>query len=209
MSDDTTATAEITVSCYNFEGLTITGLPTSIEQFDSMAGRVGAALDAAIDNYIAHTHLTRVRKLLCEKLEASTGIARKRDGKKFAETESSYIKRLESELGEELFTNHRAAAEEAFAETPVNLARIVRVGGGATASIAKKYMEAATGLLQAGKVPAFLAKYLPTVAIEDLVSGGNWVDEDAQRQVAAKIKEISLEAERAAREAAAAKLAAL
>lgn len=208
MENDTNTTS-ITVDCYGFSGMVINGLPTSVEQFDAMAGRAGAALDAAIDNFVAHSHLTRVRKTLVEKLEASTGIARKRDGKKYSETESAYIKRLESELGEALWTDHRAAADEAFSETEVSLAKMARSSGISSANVAKKYMDAADKLLAAGKVASFLAKFAPTIELASIVDNGAWATEDSQKILGNEMKKVSLEAERTAREQAAAAIAAL
>ena len=38
----------------------IAGLPTTVEEFDTAAARVGACLDQAVQNYVAHNHLTTV-----------------------------------------------------------------------------------------------------------------------------------------------------
>lgn len=188
---------EYTVDCYGFSDLVITGLPQTIEQFDAAAGRVGAALEAATDNYVAHTHLTRVRRTLVEKLEAETGVARKRDGKKITESESAYMKRLEAQFGEDLFTTYRHVAEAAFAETPVNLQRMARTGGGGT--IAKKYLEMVDGLVAEGKVEAFCTKYAIVADLDSLVDGDK-PSEEGYRVIGGKVKSIMLERDRAERE---------
>lgn len=191
-------TISLEVNCCGFDGMTINGLPGSVEMFDTMAGRQGACVETAVDGYVAHTHLTRVRKVLCAKLEVSTGVERKKDGKKFLETEGAFIKRLEAELGDSLYTDHRDAATAAFAETPVNLSRMERqAGAGSAGAVAKKYLEMADAIKLAGKLDAFATKH----GLE--LTG----DADAdQKIVGGKLKSIMLEAERSARAAATAAL---
>lgn len=181
-----------TTSCYGFENLVIAGLPSSVEQFDTMAGRQGAALEAAVDYYVAHPHLTRVRRVLVEKLEAATGVARKRDGKKVSESAGAYMKRLEAELGEDLWENYRSVAEESFAETPVVLTRIARASTGGT--IAKKYLEIADEIAKEGKVEAFCAKH--GIAYSDEMFDGDELTEDAQMEIARKVKSLLIDKER-------------
>jgi len=55
---------------------TITDVPTSVEEFDQMAGRQGACLEYAVQHILFHSVYETVRSLICEKVEA-TGFARK------------------------------------------------------------------------------------------------------------------------------------
>ncbi|HAU85024.1 MAG TPA: hypothetical protein DCW90_05855, partial [Lachnospiraceae bacterium] len=75
----------------------------TVEEFDQLAGCVGACLKEATQHVIAHKHLGRVRAAVCAKLEELTGIERAKttaeDGKsvKYAESEQNYFKRVVAE----------------------------------------------------------------------------------------------------------------
>lgn len=190
---------------YNSLGIefTVNGLPSSVEEYDEMAQRQGACLDSAIGQFIAHTHLTKVRSALVAAVEKITGIEREKkeeDGKtSFTETEKTYLDRVESEhlqpegksLYEgDIYTKLQAAA----AAVEVDLTKQTRVG--ASSKLAQKWLDMAGEIVKAGKADAFAAKYGLTYTgeeEEDLkILGACIKEQDARirREAQARLMEL-------------------
>lgn len=131
----------------------------SVEEFDNLAGKVGACLLEATNHVIAHKHLARVRQAVCKKLEELSGIERNyttaEDGKskKYTETEQTYVKRVTAELGgseewEDILAQLKTVAENVKFELVVSVARATKEG-----------LAIADALIASGKAEAFADKY--------------------------------------------------
>lgn len=141
-----------------------------------MAQTEGACLKRAIQQYLDHSHASKVRAAICAKVEELTGIERKHetndDGKKtkFTETENVYITRVENTLAQEDRSlnseEFEPAIQEAAAAVPVDLTKTVRSGGSVN-NVAKKWLDMATALIEAGKWDAFVEKYNVTLTDDD------------------------------------------
>jgi len=88
-------------------------VPSTVEEFDQNAKRVGACLDEAVNNCVYRGSLAEFRDKFCEALAESTGVERltKDSGKKdesgqpiltYTETEGDYAKRVAAEKGVEI-----------------------------------------------------------------------------------------------------------
>lgn len=182
-----------TYSSLGFD-IPIEGLPKTVDEFNSLAGR-DCCLDYAIQHYVAHNHLTKVRAAICAAVEEATGIEREKeenDGKtKYTESDARYIKRVESELpdGESLETTYLEPIIEAAKSVPVDLTKTVRAGG--TSKTAQKWLDKASAIIEAGKLDAFCEAH-------DLT-----IDEDADEEtilnvVGQKVRLVSLELQKQA-----------
>lgn len=141
---------------------TVSGLPATVEKFDEMAQRPGACLEAALSNYLAHNHFSKVRAAVVKALADATGIARKveKDGDRevFAETENQYVKRATAELESagDSIDNYMDALTEAAAAVEVDLTKQIR--GAGSDKVAAKWITAAEQIRDAGKLDAVAAK---------------------------------------------------
>jgi len=131
----------------------------TVEEFDQLAGCVGACLKEATQHVIAHKHLGRVRAAVCAKLEELTGIERAKttaeDGKsvKYAESEQNYFKRVVAEkAGEDNWDDVLAQLKETASNVKFELV-VTRQ------RVTKEGMEMAKALLSSGKAEAFAEKY--------------------------------------------------
>ena len=164
----------------------------SVEEFDSLAGKKGACLERATQNFMAHTHNARMRKAMVEKLEEVSGIKREsstdEDGKnvKYTETEQAYVSRVEAQLmGTEEWANIRAEVTKAAQSVPVALETIREFGPN------KQMVELARGLINEGRVDDFIAKH-------NLTLDTDWSNEENVKALAVEVKRIVEEAKKAA-----------
>lgn len=173
----------------------VNNLPATVEEFDQMAQREGACLDAAIGQYIAHTHLTKVRSILCEKAEELTGIEREKeeeDGKvTYSESEKKYLDRVEAELQSEGRSMYEgdlyAKLVEAASSVEVDLTKQTRSGG--STKVAQKWLDMAKDVIAQGKAEAFAEKFGLTLTGEE---------EDDLKTIGSKLKEETLRIQRQA-----------
>jgi len=165
-------------------------LPATVEGLNQAAGR-DVAYDWAVNYFIAHLHLGQVRKAVVAALAEKTGEERKfheKDGKKiYDESEGDFVSRVEAMLGPDEF---QAIVREAAESVPVDLTKKVRSVGEAKPP-AKKYIEMAHALVEAGKFDAFCEKYG--------IEGADPDNDDDIILVASKVRDVILAAERAAK----------
>ena len=124
--------------------ITITGIPSNVEEFDALAKEDGGCLQYAIENVIYRSWLAGFRSAFISLCELKTGIARYTEGEgdelKISEKDTSYLKRLR-EVEETPESDLQAWAQELadvrpFAVNPVSVSKV-----------GKKYMEAAAGII--------------------------------------------------------------
>lgn len=131
----------------------------TVEEFDNLAGMVGACLNEATQHVLAHKHLNRVRAAVCKKAEELTGIERAKttdgDGKsiKYSESEQTYFKRVVAECaGRDDWNDIEAALKDTAASVKFELV-VTR------SRVTKEGLAMADALINGGKAEAFAAKY--------------------------------------------------
>lgn len=189
-----------TYSSLGFD-LTIVGLPTSVEQFNEMAG-ADRCLEYAVQHYVAHSHLSKVRAAICEAVEKATGIERNKEPQdddskavKYNESEGAYIKRVDAELpeGESLEATYSEVIQEAANSVEVDLTKAVRTGG--STKVAQKWLDKAQAIRDAGKLEVFCETHNVVIPEE--------ADDDAINiLVGNKVRLITLELQKQAEEQA-------
>lgn len=174
---------EVTIACYDFEDLTVKGLPSTAQEYDELAGRDGACYEAALSQFLAHVHQGRFRSALIVALEKATGLMREQTtkGEKtvISEKDGDYIRRLSAHLkdqGGDLFTDYATLAQETLDATEVTLTKLVRSGLGSKP--AAKWVKAVQDLIEAGKFDGFCSH----VGIDGstLVEDGELTEDGAQ-----------------------------
>jgi hypothetical protein len=178
----------------------VNGLPETVEEFDKMAGRVGACLDGANAHYIAHTHLTKVRTAIVEAVEKVTGIEREKtvegDKTTYAKTEARYIASVQSALEEEGKSledpEYLTYITDAASAVEVDLTKQTRSGGG-TARVAQKWLDVANDrVIVAGKADAFAEVHGINIDGKE--------GEELAKVIGAKLKELAAAALRKVQE---------
>jgi len=185
-----------TYSSLTFD-IDIEGLPSSVAEFDELAKREGACLEHAINNYVAHTHLTKVRAAICKTVETETGIPRKTEKREddkvvYDETEAKFIKRVNVELAkddESLEEHYIDAIKTAAAAVEVDLTKAVRSAG--SSKLAQKWLDKAASVIASGKAEAF-------AEAKGITLSGD--EEDDQQAIGSKIRDITAELQKQALE---------
>lgn len=174
---------------FNSLGLNISiDVPSSIDDFDQLAGKTGEALNQAVRNVVYRSTLPVFREELCNAIAAKTGIERnaefevdeqtkeiKKDEKtgepiflRWSETEAKYLKRVAGDNVEQFAElANGIAAQLAFDPT----ASAPKASG--PKKLAKMYLETAQALFDQGRgetVAANLATKLGLV-VEPTVEG--------------------------------------
>ena len=183
-------------SSLNFD-IDIEGLPSTAAEFDELAKREGACLEHAVNNYVAHSHLTKVRAAICERVEKETGISRKTEEREddkviYTETEKQYINRVNAELtkdDESLEEHYIDAIKEAAASVVVDLTKSVRTAG--SAKLAQKWIDKAASVIAAGKAETF-------AEAKGITLSGD--EEDDLQAIGSKIRDITAQLQKQALE---------
>ncbi len=147
----------------------VSGLSENVEEFDSLAKRVGACFEAGLAHHMAHTHLGLVRTAISEKLEEITGIARESKTR-----EDRCVVYTQTELGHHLKAVERELADDnrsiqdsdimpelvkTASEVPLDLTKAPRASGGGN-KVTKKWLTLAKqSIVDAGKTEEFAAKH--------------------------------------------------
>lgn len=174
----------------------VNGVPETAEEFDQLAKKEGACVEAATNHIMMHSHLGKFRSALAEKLEEVTGIKRKTktigegaDAKEVVdETEAKYIGRLEGQLaeqGRDLYSEFAATAQEVADKIEFDVTPGRTPGAGQKP--AKKYLAYYAKLKEEDKLEAFAERY-------GIVLSEN--EEENVLTVTSKIREVLLEKER-------------
>lgn len=166
----------------------VVGMVETLQEAISAAGGEQNVLNDYLNNVLAHSHYSVLRREIVKQLEKLTGIKRKTvkegEGDKakdvIAEKDGQYIARLETELGEDAVKSFESAIADACGKIPVDYS----VGTRGSATPAKKWLAAVDDLITAGKFEKFLAK----VGIE-----GDPTDESTKVAAANKIKDLVAE----------------
>jgi hypothetical protein len=193
---------------FNCLGFTVAvKVPQTAEEYDQLAGRVGAILDDAISNVVYRGVLTGVRADFCEELEKATGIARKQSptGKKkkdaagvevdimaYDESEAKYAARVQAELKltDEAFVAayqalmDKVVADEANSFDPSETKREAKAK-----KLPESYLVAATRVFANGNEQKIAARLL---AESGTAVNFVPVEGDEAAQTAAKAKNIEL-----------------
>lgn len=155
----------IEVSTLVFDGLT-KEVPSSVEEFDQLAKKQGAALESAIMNVLYRGTLAKFRAAFVEWLAKETGIARKTrtegEGEKAKtvpdEKDSVYVDRVIATLsgGDDdkaaaIVAGWQAKAQELMDAAEFNPAESERKGGDGSKLVAKTYINWAKDAIAAGK----------------------------------------------------------
>lgn len=174
----------------------IPNIPETLAELVAAAGSEQAVLDGALAYTLYHSHFTKLRTAIVEKLEKLTGIARETEevnGKtKVVEKDGSYIARLEEELGAETLQGYLAEVQEVSTNLPVSYTPTVR-GVGTGGKPAQKWLAMVDDLISADKLEAFASKF----DIDLTQDESDW-----RTDVAQKLKEVVTNAQRAAAAAA-------
>lgn len=189
----------------------LVAVPETIEEFDTLAGKPGAALASAIANEIYRGVLTEARSEFCGLLEDYSGIPRatkesgrtrkKDDGSTepvlvFAETEADYVKRVIAELT--VKANNGKPTDQQVEEIPwksefAPLVARLSVGGDKEVKfdpkaterksnkIEKRFLDGADNIIAQGRVQDWIAK---------------WGGDGSKDAIALKLKELVEEQER-------------
>jgi hypothetical protein len=182
-------------------------VPSSVEEYDTMAKQVGACLESGVLNTIYRSYLAEFRSTFSDKLAEKTGIARatKPSGKfekdengkdtetpilVYAETESDHFDRVLVETKTE-----KSAYQDLATEVADSIAFDPSASERAPAGpkkTAAKFTKAADDLIKAGKgeaVAAFLANKLGFAVEPTVESLGRAIAEDQKRKAAALASE--------------------
>jgi hypothetical protein len=133
-------------------------VPSSVEEYDKLAGRVGACLDDANQYNLFHSWNGEFRPKFVEAFEKQTGIKRqlnqeaidkapaRKDGTKpeIFEQEAKYFKRALAELGEDI-SKYQSLAEAVARQVKFDPSEGTRSGG----KVGKEYMSAAQQVFDA------------------------------------------------------------
>jgi len=190
----------------------VTGVAESISELIAAIGSESGLVDTANNQVLAHSHFTDVRKLIVKTAEAHTKIPRatKKDGEKevYAETEQTYIARLETELDEEAFATLTEVIGTAVAALPVDYKPGTRGAGASSSKLAAKWYEAVADLKKKGRYDEFVSRHTIVVpeAVDESEEAQKAYVEALDTAVALKIKTIVTEREKAAKLAAMAEL---
>lgn len=196
---------------FNSLGLKVTiPVPTSVEDFDTLAGEQGAALREGIGNIVYRGPLAVFRNELCDRVEAITKIARKftitknddgtdkldSDGTPVVEkweAEAVYIKRVAGDNPEQF----QSIANEISSSLTFDPSKPEPKSAGPK-SIAKVYLKTAQDLFDQGrgeKVIAALSAKLGIAAPVTVEGLASLVKEDQRRKQAALVSEYAATAE--------------
>lgn len=197
---------------FNSLGLKVTILvPTTVEDFDTLAGEQGAALREGIGNIVYRGPLAVFRNELCDRVEVISKIARKfvqdtnddgspkfdTDGTtpiiKSWESEAVYLKRVAGDNPEQ----YQSIANEISALLTFDPSKPEPKSSGPKA-IAKVYLKTATDLFDQGRGPkviAALSAKLGLTVTEDIAGLATLVKEDQRRKQAAMTAEYATAAE--------------
>jgi len=133
----------------NTLGLTLAiSVPSSADEYDQLAGRVGACVEDAVSESTYRNYLPSWKRVFFSRLAEQTGIERvvekDEDGKVTStEKETTYFKRVQAETGKTA-DDYAALAQECADETPFDLTPKSR-----STKIAKSFLEAADNILRA------------------------------------------------------------
>ena len=177
-------------------------VPSSVEEYDSMAKQVGACLESGVANTIYRGYLAEFRSTFSDKLAEKSGIARatKPSGKfvkdeagkdteeailVYSETESDHFDRVLVETKTEKSAWQELALEVASGiKFDPSAAERAPAGPKKTSA---KFIKAATDLIAAGKgdaVAAFLTTKLGFAVEPNIESLGRAIAEDQKRKAA-------------------------
>lgn len=137
--------------------IVINNLPETAEEFDTLAGRAGACVEAAVQQVLYHRYFATLRPAVAEALEKESKFARhfelkgdEENAVKIYENDKAYVGRLRQAIedGEVDFTEEDIAAtvQATVDSLPVNFKPAVR-GTGLGSKPAKKWMETAAAIM--------------------------------------------------------------
>lgn len=169
----------------------IVGIVETLDEAISAAGSKEAVLKDYVNNVLAHSHYTVVRKVIIATLVAATGIAQIKNEKGVVtEKDAEYIARLETQLGESGLAQYNSVVAEAVGKISVDYTPGTRGQGSANAAPAKKWLAYYDELVTAEKLDAFCSKHG--------ITQEGVTEDDLKVKVALKVKEIVTEKEKAA-----------
>lgn len=136
-------------------------LPTTVEEYDKLAGREGAALDAAVKQTVYHKTLGDAREAIVEaaeaafdfaRLEIDTGKKTKKENKPITvwEEPDDYVKRLFAEKGWDR-NNPPAEWTDLTSKLEIEFDPSARVRESKAKTLAKVYVAAVDQIYKAGK----------------------------------------------------------
>lgn len=145
--------------------------PSSADEFDQLAKRVGACLDEAVNNVLYRSYLAEFRDEFCDALAKQTGIERKEKitGKTkagndivvYAETEVEFVERVAAEKGVEV-ASFAGLASEVAAKITFDPSATERKAG--AKKVAKTYLNIVAQIEQLGG-PDGLVKVAAKLAV--------------------------------------------
>jgi len=181
-------------------------VPSSVEEYDTLAKAVGACLESGINNVVYRSVLAKFRSKFSEALENNTGIKRKtelvldKDGnpkkdedgnevERYVETEKDHFQRVCAELVKAgSFASIEAAAASFHADAQSLIDTIVfdpsepEKSSSGPKKVAKAYIAYATDMEKAGNLPILANKLREKL-------GSTWKIEDTVDSVARAIAE--------------------
>lgn len=169
----------------NFK-VNVVGVAETLPELIEKCGGEERVVDLVNAHILAHSHYTKLRKVIADVVETVTTIKGKDK-----ETVQSYVSRLEEDYEGDVYGDCAEQVLAKTAEVPVDYTARERGEGGSSAP-AKKYLAIIDQLIEQNRYEEFLAKY-------DLRDEEFELDSDEQKAIAAhKAKEIIREREKAA-----------
>lgn len=173
----------------------VTGVAETLSELEAACGNSERAVELANSYIMFHVHFSKVRAEIIKFLEGKTGIKRETktvgegdDAKQvITEKEAEYIGRLEDQVAGGL-SQYNEEVASLVAAMPIDYTKST------TSSVptapAKKWLAYYDGLVEAGKLEAFIAKH--NIAVDGLT------DEAIKLAVVTKVKDLVTKATQAA-----------